>query len=407
MKLISAVLTLSICLSISAAHASDLTPAQSEELRIKSGVWMEQSQKADKLNKQHKFADADAIYKSILEDRKTLGLDTSAQHNGLAWFYANWGKNDLAEQEFNDQLAAVEKTAGLDEMQFVFPLEDHAKFLEKIGKKDEAAKLRARVKAIKVAANAPVKLPPLSKDMTHEQKIEEGKKACDMGKKLVDSELWQKAAIWLNRAIQLNPNDATAYFLRSQTQAWADNLPKAAQDLTTAIKLKPDYADAYRERGQAYEGLNQYAKAYADFDKAFALNPKDTEAMGAKAKLEDENGKHKEAVVDYTKVITVNPELSWPYVQRGIAYEALKNYAKAIADYTILCDRYPKAYDYFEMRGGAYMKANQLDKSLADYNKVVALNPRYTGGYADRAKLYQKMDGKQSPRVMADLKKSK
>ncbi|CAN5201734.1 hypothetical protein BH10CYA1_BH10CYA1_49160 [soil metagenome] len=406
MKFISAALSLSLCLAVSAAFATDLTPAQQEDVKVKSGEWMVQSQNAFQLNKQHKFAEAEAIYKKILEERKELGLDLSAQQNGLAWFYANWGKNDLAEQYFNDQFASVEKSSLLDQMQYCYPLEEHAKFLEKIGKKNEAKKLLARVAAIRLADKAPVKLPPLAQNMSATQKIEEAIKCTEMGKKLIDSELQLKAVPWLNRAIALNPKDATAYFLLSRTDAWVNNFQKAVLDLNTAIKLKPDYADAYGDRGHAYVAVKLYPKAYADFEKAFMLN-KDTEAIGSKAKLEDVNGKHKEAVADYTRIIALVPDQSWPYVQRGIAYEALKDYNKAIADYTVLCDRYPKAYDYFELRGSAYMKANQLGKSLADYDKVISLNPNYTGGYKQRAGVYRKMDGKQSPRVMADLKKAK
>jgi tetratricopeptide (TPR) repeat protein len=401
-------LSISLCFTMAAAHAFDtLTPAQQEEVKIKSGKWMEQEQQAEQLNKKHKFAAAEALYKSILAERKSFGLDLSAQQNTLAWFYANWGKNELAEEQFNDQLASVEKNAGLNEMMYCYPLEEHAKFLDKIGKQDEAKKLRARVKSITAAANAPVKLPALPKDMTAAQKLEEAKKCCDMGGKLLDSELQDRAVPYLNRAIALNPNDPTAYLYRSRTSSWINNFAKALQDLNLAIKLKADYSDAYADRGNAYVALKQYPKAYADFEKAFILNPKDTNAMGQKAKLEDENGKHKEAVADYSRIIAIEPGLSWPHVQRGIAYESLKDFPKATADYTILCEKYPKNYEYFELRGNAYLKANQLDKSLADYNKVLSLNSKYTIGYADRAKVYRKMDGKQSPRVMADLKKSK
>ncbi len=75
MKLISAALSLSLCMTVSAAFAADLTPAQQEDLKIKSGEWMVESQKADQLNKQHKFAEAEALYKKILDERKELGLD--------------------------------------------------------------------------------------------------------------------------------------------------------------------------------------------------------------------------------------------------------------------------------------------------------------------------------------------
>lgn len=409
MKLISAALALSLALLLadSASLAREpLTPAQQEEVKLKSGEWMLDTEKAEKLTKKHKFAEAEALNKKILAERESLKLDLSAQQNALAWFYASWGKNDLAEAMFNAQLESVKSNAGLDDMQLCYPLEEHAKFLERIGKKGEAKKLRDRAAAIRLADKQSVKLPPLPKNMSAEQKLVEARKCVEMGEKLIDSELQTKAAVWLNRAVVLNPNDARAFYLRAQTEAWNDNFLKATQSLTTAIKLKPTYAEAFRDRGHAYVAIKQYPKAYVDFEKAFAL-AKDTDAMGTKAKLEDVAGKHREAAADYSRVIAVAPDLSWPYVQRGIAYEGMKDWAKAIADYTVLCDRYPKSYDYFEMRGKAYLSANQLQKSLADYDKVVALNPSYTGGYAERAKVYQKIDGKRSPRVMADLKKAK
>ncbi|HEY9677779.1 MAG TPA: hypothetical protein V6C76_07205 [Drouetiella sp.] len=410
MKLISAALTLSIALSLSASiavKATDLTPAQQEEVRVKSGVWMDDNRKAEALSKQHKFAEAEALYKKVLSEREALGLDTSQEHYNLAWFYANFGKNDLAEEEFKQELAVVEKNSMLDEMHSVFPLQEHAKFLDKIGKKAEAAKLRAKAKAIQADASKPVKLPALKANMTAEEKVEEGKKACEMAKKYYDSELPEKAAVWVGRAIALNPKDSTAFLIRGECESWENKFAKASQTFSTAIQLKPDYSEAYNERGHADVALKQIPKAYADFEKAFELNKKNHDALGSKAKLEDTSGKHKEAIADYTRIIEVAPELSWPYVQRAFAYETIKDYKKAIADYTVLCDRYPKEYDYYEMRGTAYFRANMMKESLDDYNKVVALNPKYTGGYADRAKVYQKIDGKKSARVMADLKKAK
>jgi len=53
---------------------------------------------------------------------------------------------------------------------------------------------------------------------------------------------------------------------------------EAIEYLNNAIKLKPDYASAYNARGVAYNNLSLHQRAIEDFNEAIRLQPNDTKA---------------------------------------------------------------------------------------------------------------------------------
>ena len=68
----------------------------------------------------------------------------------------------------------------------------------------------------------------------------------------------------LNKFIQLDPNDAVAYYNRGNAYDELGEYQLAIQDFNKAIQLDPNYALAYHHRGNAYRELGIKGKAYAD-----------------------------------------------------------------------------------------------------------------------------------------------
>ena len=61
-------------------------------------------------------------------------------------------------------------------------------------------------------------------------------------------------------------NRGAAYYYLGQYQ-------RAIEDYDKAIQLDPDYATAYYNRGGSYSDLAQYQRAIEGFDKAIQLDP--------------------------------------------------------------------------------------------------------------------------------------
>jgi tetratricopeptide (TPR) repeat protein len=85
---------------------------------------------------------------------------------------------------------------------------------------------------------------------------------------------YDKAIADYTKAIEINPQYASAY--ENRGLAWADkgDYDKAIADYTKAIEIDPKYAKAYYKRGLAWEKKGDLNKAKADYDKAKEINPR-------------------------------------------------------------------------------------------------------------------------------------
>jgi tetratricopeptide (TPR) repeat protein len=108
---------------------------------------------------------------------------------------------------------------------------------------------------------------------------------------------YERAIEDFGRAIELNPEDATAYHNRGSTYGDLQEYEQAIEDYDRAIELNPEYATAYNNRGLAYAHLQEYERAIEDYGRAIELDPEDAR----------------------------------PYLSRGAAYAQLQD-ARAIED---------------------------------------------------------------------------
>jgi len=81
-----------------------------------------------------------------------------------------------------------------------------------------------------------------------------------------------KALTYLEKAIEIDPNNGSAYRWRGDIKYDKNDNKGAEQEYTRAISLNPN-ASNYFVRGLAFYYLKDYKKAIADMDKAIQLNP--------------------------------------------------------------------------------------------------------------------------------------
>ena len=88
----------------------------------------------------------------------------------------------------------------------------------------------------------------------------------------------EKAIVYLNNAIKLQPDYTNAYLIRGVAYRGLGQSQRAIEDYNQAIRLKPDYGEAYNNRGIAYSGLGQSQRAIEDYNQAIRLKPDYAEA---------------------------------------------------------------------------------------------------------------------------------
>ncbi|NOS69708.1 MAG: sigma-70 family RNA polymerase sigma factor [Verrucomicrobia bacterium] len=156
----------------------------------------------------------------------------------------------------------------------------------------------------------------------------------------------------LDKAIELDPNMAEAYFMRGNL--YASNLPKhrggyekAIADYTRCLAIKPNDAGARWNRAMHYPDIRRYDEAIADWaiyiegDTDFSLQGegKTKSLAGAyfyRARVYQQNKKdYPKAIADYTAALELNPSIESAHRQRGKCYELIGEMDKAQQDFAI------------------------------------------------------------------------
>lgn len=100
----------------------------------------------------------------------------------------------------------------------------------------------------------------------------------EIGRQASDAKRWNEALNAYHKAIELNPNDASAYNHRGLAYYNLNKNNLAIADYDKAIELNPEYGDAFNNRGKTLAGLGDYKQAILNYDRAIELNQKNADA---------------------------------------------------------------------------------------------------------------------------------
>jgi tetratricopeptide (TPR) repeat protein len=122
-----------------------------------------------------------------------------------------------------------------------------------------------------------------------------------------------------NRALQLAPQDARAYFCRGLGEAFLEQYDLTVRDDTEAIRINPDFVLAYQGRGNAYNNLQQYDRAAADFTEAIRIRPNNGQFYLRRAGIYEKLQQYAKAIQDYDAAIRLQPGNARAYNGRANA----------------------------------------------------------------------------------------
>ncbi|AFY92968.1 tetratricopeptide repeat protein [Chamaesiphon minutus] len=186
------------------------------------------------------------------------------------------------------------------------------------------------------------------------------------------------------RVIEIDPQDAKAYFDRGTEKYRLGQNAEAIDDYSRAITIDPQYVGVYVGRGAAKYNLGQHREAIDDYSRAITLNPQAAEAYFGRGTAKYNLGQHREAIEDYSHAITLNPQDAFAYYNRGFAKHSLGQYQAAIDDYNCVIMINPQDIDAYFRRGAARHSLGQHQAAIDDYNFVIMINPQAAEAYVGR-----------------------
>jgi tetratricopeptide (TPR) repeat protein len=138
------------------------------------------------------------------------------------------------------------------------------------------------------------------------------------GRELLEKSEYVEALVNLNRAIELDPNIAAAYYLRGNIKDNFEDRHGAMKDYNLAIEKNSKFVDALYARGNVKMKLQDYYGAIDDYSSVITINENYVDAYFARGRAKQFLQAYQDAINDCTKIIQLKPKNADAYSMRGI-----------------------------------------------------------------------------------------
>lgn len=138
------------------------------------------------------------------------------------------------------------------------------------------------------------------------------------GRELYERREFMEALLNLNKAIELDPAFAQAYYVRGNIKDAFDDRHGAMKDYNLAIEKNPKSAEVFFARGNVKMKLQDYYGAIDDYSGAIAINQNYIEAYFNRGKAKQFLQAYEDAINDCSKIIQLHPKNVDAYYMRGI-----------------------------------------------------------------------------------------
>jgi tetratricopeptide (TPR) repeat protein len=116
-----------------------------------------------------------------------------------------------------------------------------------------------------------------------------------------------------------------------------NRLDQAVAAFSRAIEADPTNDKAHYLRGRALARQNEEARALVDLDRAVTLNPRNADAWNWMGWIHSRNKRNDEAITALTRAIELRPNNGWAYYNRGSCYYRKGEVQKSIEDARTAC----------------------------------------------------------------------
>jgi tetratricopeptide (TPR) repeat protein len=142
------------------------------------------------------------------------------------------------------------------------------------------------------------------------------------GYRLHRQKSYKEALTEINKALEIDPRNAEAYYWRGRTLVNLGRLDQGEDDFKTAVKFKPDYAEAYDNLGWLASKQGRVEEGIAYLTKSVEFKPENAWAFYNRSRLFFSKGDLASAMKDAEKACSLG------YQDGCKAYETYKHSSK-------------------------------------------------------------------------------
>ena len=188
---------------------------------------------------------------------------------------------------------------------------------------------------------------------------------------------FDKALIYVEKAIKIDPKSPTGYMLRSSIHMMQQKTDAALEDLDEAVQRAPDNHAVLLARAQLHELAEHYDRALADVNRALELRPGMLQGLLLRADIAVADGRPADAIVDMKKLLSLDPDNARVMLHLAAIYQSDQRPRKAIETYGKLVESDDDGIRALALRGrgDAYLGIGKHAEAIKDFEKGLQLAP--------------------------------
>jgi len=155
----------------------------------------------------------------------------------------------------------------------------------------------------------------------------------NLGLTMVDQGRFAEAISHFQRAVEIRPDYAEAYYNLGIALDRQGNPVEAMNQYQKALEIKPDYAEAHNNLGILLTKQGRAAEAIEQYQRAIELDPNRVEFYNNMGNLLATRGHLVEATANYQKAVEINPDFAAAHCNLGNALALQSKYTEAIGHY--------------------------------------------------------------------------
>ncbi|MEP7279990.1 MAG: tetratricopeptide repeat protein [Bacteroidota bacterium] len=197
---------------------------------------------------------------------------------------------------------------------------------------------------------------------------------------LLDKNDYRTADNNFSSAIQLDSNNALAYYNRGKSQLLLNNPLTAAVDFEQArqkglddknTKNIEDYASTYFQRAANRFDQSSKDSAITLVGYAIAVDPANARYRFTRGEYYFSLNNYKEAINNYDQALTLNKDYIDALYKRGLAWHSLGNYKTALENYTNAVKLNPQLFVAQKAMGDAYLSMGEYNNASSSFEKFI------------------------------------
>ncbi|NES00302.1 MAG: tetratricopeptide repeat protein, partial [Symploca sp. SIO1B1] len=200
----------------------------------------------------------------------------------------------------------------------------------------------------------------------------------NIGRLMIDAELYEDSLDCDQKAIELNPQSVDAWINQGIALSRLERYEEAIEGFQQVIDIDPKSADAWEERGYALRCLKRYEEAFAACEQALKIDPNNCEALNCQALTLSLLKDFEQAIAVIDQVINLKSQKVLYTANRGIILARSGRYTEALTDCNQAIKQYPKHVVGYYGKACCYVLQGEIEPALNNLQRAIDIAPRFS-----------------------------